>query len=31
LPNQNVNAPGGGTITATRSPRLLQFGLRMQF
>ena len=31
LPSQNVNAPGGGTITAIRSPRLLQFGLRMQF
>jgi hypothetical protein len=31
LPNQNVNAPAGGTITATREARLFQFGLRMQF
>ncbi|MCL4401318.1 MAG: TonB-dependent receptor, partial [Acidobacteria bacterium] len=31
LPNQNVNAPAGGTIRATRGPRLLQFALRLQF
>ena len=31
LPNQNVNAPAGGTITATRTPRLFQLGMRMQF
>jgi hypothetical protein len=31
LPNQNVNAPAGGTITNTRGPRLFQFGMRMQF
>jgi hypothetical protein len=31
LPNQNVNAPAGGTITSTRTPRLFQLGLRLQF
>ena len=31
MPNQNVNAPAAGTITATRSPRLFQFGTRLQF
>ena len=31
LPNNNVNAPAGGTITDTQSPRLIQFGLRAQF
>ena len=31
LPNQNVNAPAGGTITQSRGPRLFQFGMRMQF
>jgi hypothetical protein len=31
LPNQNVNAPAAATITDMRSPRLIQFGLRLQF
>ncbi len=31
LPNPNVNAPTGGTITDTRAPRLIQFGLRLRF
>lgn len=31
LPNQNVNAPAGGTITAARNARLFQLSLRMQF
>ena len=31
LPNQNVNAPAAATITAARNPRLLQFGMRVQF
>ncbi|MBI4910571.1 MAG: carboxypeptidase regulatory-like domain-containing protein [Acidobacteria bacterium] len=31
LPNQNVNAPAGGTITAARNARLFQFSLRLQF
>jgi hypothetical protein len=31
LPNNNVNAPAGGTITDVRSPRLFQLGLRLQF
>jgi hypothetical protein len=31
LPNQNVNALAGGTITGANSPRLIQFGARLQF
>jgi hypothetical protein len=31
LPNPNVNAAAGGTITDTKSPRLIQLGLRIQF
>lgn len=31
LPNQNVNAPAGSTITGTRTPRLFQLGMRLQF
>jgi hypothetical protein len=31
LPNHNVNAPGAGTITDMRTPRLFQLGLRLQF
>jgi hypothetical protein len=31
LPNQNANAPAGGTITAAKEPRLVQFGIRVQF
>jgi hypothetical protein len=31
LPAKAVNAPDAGMITRTRSPRLLQFGLRLQF
>jgi hypothetical protein len=31
IPNQKVNAPAAAAITGARSPRLLQFGMRMQF
>jgi len=31
LPDKNVNAPTAGTITRARDPRLIQFGLRLQF
>ncbi|HTM49857.1 MAG TPA: carboxypeptidase regulatory-like domain-containing protein [Bryobacteraceae bacterium] len=31
LPNVNVNAPGGGTITAAGDPRLIQIGARLIF
>jgi outer membrane receptor protein involved in Fe transport len=31
LPAKAVNAPDAGMITRTRSPRLIQFGLRLQF
>ena len=31
LPNGNVNAPAGGTITDAGDPRLFQLGMKMQF
>ncbi|MFB3827297.1 MAG: carboxypeptidase regulatory-like domain-containing protein [Bryobacteraceae bacterium] len=31
LPNQNVNAPAGGVISAARAPRLIQVALKIQF
>jgi outer membrane receptor protein involved in Fe transport len=31
MPNVNVNAPNGGTITSARDARLMQFALRLSF